>query len=284
MKTINYLVIIALTIFTTTSCVENSGKYKALVSQNDSLQANMQTMENDFNETLLILNEVEEGFRSITAEESKLTLNMENTSTMTKKQQVAMQVTQIKDLLAQNRASIKQLQSKLAQSKKNSKILTETIKRMEEQLNEKTATIAALQNELAKKNIKIEELVASVDNLNSNVANLEETKAKQESTIKTMDTDMNTVWYCVATTKELKAANIKSEGKVMNKDFKKEAFIKGDLRQIKSIPLNCRKGKILSSHPQGSYTIEQGTDKLQTLIITDPQQFWSISKYLVIQK
>lgn len=284
MKTLNYLVVITLTIFATTSCVESSSKYKALVAQKDSLQTNLDSTENRFNETLLTLNEIEEGFRAITAEESKLTLNMENTSTMTKKQQIAMQVTQIKDLLAQNRASIKQLQAKLAQSGRNNKILTETIKRMEDQLNEKTATITALQDELAKKNIKIEELVADVNNLNSNVKKLEETSASQQSTIQTMDTDMNTVWYCVATAKELKAANIKSSGKVMNKDFNKEAFTQADLREVKSIPLNCRKAKLLSSHPQGSYTLEVGADKMQTLVISNPQQFWSISKYLVIEK
>lgn len=284
MKTIQYLTIIAAAIITTTSCVESSSKYKTVVAQKDSLQTSMNTMESDFNETLQILNEVEEGFRSINAQESKLTLNMENTSTLSKQQQIATQVTQIKDLLAQNRESIKQLQGKLAQSNKNNTVLAEAIKRMEEQLNEKTALIASLQEELAKKNIKIDELSASVNNLNSNVAKLTETSNNQQSTIKSMDTDMNTVWYCVATAKELKAANIKSNSKVMNKDFNKDAFIKGDLREIQSIPLNCRKAQILSSHPQGSYTIEKGADKMETLVISNPQQFWSISKYLVVQK
>lgn len=284
MKTINYLIVLAASLFLTTSCVESSSKYKALVAQKDSLQNTLGTVEADFNETLATLNEVEEGFRAIAQEEGKLSINMENTASASKKEQIVAQMAQMKEILAQNKESIKQLQQKLNQSGKNNKVLAETIKRMEEQLNEKSAMIASLQEELAKKNIKIEELTTSVNNLNSDVAKLQETSKEQEGTIKNMDTDMNTVWYCVATSKELKAANIKSDGKVMNKDFNKDAFTKGDLREVKSIPTNGRRVKLLSSHPQGSYKIEAGADKQETLVITDPQQFWSISKYLVIQK
>ncbi len=284
MKTFNYLLVIAATLFLATSCVESSNKYKTLAAQKDSLQSSINTLETDFNETLEILNNVEEGFRNIAQEEGKLTINMENTSTLSRKQQVAEQVTQIKEILAQNRESIKQLQQKLNRSNKNNKVLAETIKRMEEQLNEKTVLIVSLQEELAKKNIKIDELTASVDNLNSDVTKLQEKSKEQEGTIKSMDTDLNTVWYCIATSKELKAANIKSNGKVLNKDFNRDAFTTADMRDVKSLPLNVRRAKILSSHPQGSYNLEVNEDKNQTLVITDPQQFWSVSKYLIVQR
>lgn len=284
MKTLNYLIVIAATLFLTTSCVESSSKYKAVVAQKDSLQNSLNTVETDFNETLAILNDVEEGFRSIAQEQGKLTINMENATSTSKKEQIAGQMAQMKEILAQNKESIRVLQQKLNQSGKNNKVLAETIKRMEEQLQEKSALIATLQDELAKKNIKIDELTSSVNNLSGNVAKLQETSKQQEGTIKSLDMDLNTVWYCVATSKELKAANIKSSGQVMNKDFNKDAFTKADLREVKSIPTTGRKVKILSAHPQGSYKMEVGADKNETLVIIDPQQFWSISKYLVIQK
>lgn len=284
MRTFNYLAVIAATALVATSCVESSSKYKTLVAQKDSLQTSLNTVEADFNETLQILSDVEEGFRTIAQQEGKIALNMENTASLSKKQQIAEQVTQIKSILAQNKENIRQLQQKLNQSGRNNKVLAETIKKMEEQLNEKTALITSLQEDLAKKNIKIDELTASVDNLNTNVAQLQETSQQQESTIKTMDTDMNTVWYCIGTSKDLKAANIKSDGKVLNKDFNKQAFVQADMRELQSIPLNGRRVKILSSHPASSYKIETGSDKMETLVITNPQQFWSISKYLVIQK
>lgn len=293
MKTINYLAIIAATILLASSCVENSAKYKALVASNDSLRVSLNTVESDFNETLQILNSVDEGFRDISAQENKLAISVKDaneSSTAAKKTQVAAQISQIKDILAQNKESIAQLQRKLKLSNKNNNALAETLKRMEAQVNEKSALIATLQEDLAKKNIKIDELVKSVDDLSTSVAKLDQTTKDQEATIKNMDTDKNTIWYCIATDKELKAANIVSGGglfqakKVMNKEFDKNAFTKDDMRNIKSIALNTRNAKVLSSHPQGSYSIDKDENKMQTLNISNPELFWSVSKYLVVKR
>ena len=40
----------------------------------------------------------------------------------------------------------------------------------------------------------------------------------------------------------------------------------------------AKKAKLATNHPAGSYRLE-GADKL---VITDPNAFWSLSKYLVI--
>jgi len=40
---------------------------------------------------------------------------------------------------------------------------------------------------------------------------------------------------------------------------------------------------MLTSHPSSSYTLQRDANKQYVLRITDPQQFWSASKYLVVQ-
>ncbi len=281
MKTLNYLIVAALVIFTATSCVENSEKYKTLLSEKESLQSSLNTTEKEFNETLEILNAVQAGFRQIAEEEGKIAVNLENGNSQTKKQEINSQFNQIREIIAENKESIKKLNAKIASTNRSNRTLTKTVKALEAQLKEKVALIEQLQAELAKKDIMIQELNASVNQLNSSVASLEQTKASQANTISTLDENLNTVWICITSSRELKAANIRQGSKVLRTEFNKDLFTKGDLRDIKSIPTDSRRVKFYTNHPVGSYTLEKGEDKNITIVITNPDLFWSVSKYLV---
>jgi hypothetical protein len=161
---------------------------------------------------------------------------------------------------------------------------------MQTELEEKTAFLASLQDELAKKNIIIEELATTVDSLNTNVAVLHQVSEKQQDTIKNQDTNLNTIWYCVATSEILKDAKVISYNglfrprTVLDKDFDESVFIQSDLRTISSVATDSKRIKILSTHPQDSYNLVTDENKFITIEIINPPKFWSISKYLVAQK
>lgn len=256
------------------------------------MQLHSQTIETGYNETIEILNEVEAGFASIREIESKMKLNIKSVegNNKNKKQQFANQLNQVKEILALNKERIEQLQRQSAQRGKENTTLALTIKRMQTELEEKTAFLASLQSELAKKNIIIEELATTVDSLNTNVAVLHKVSEKQQDTIKNQDTNLHTVWYSVATSDILKSAGvITSNGlfrprTVLDKDFDKNAFIQADLRSLSSIATDSKRIKILSSHPQDSYKLVSDAAKIITIEIINPPKFWSISRYLVVQK
>ena len=69
----------------------------------------------------------------------------------------------------------------------------------------------------------------------------------------------------------------------MKGDFNKNYFTKEDLRTFKQVSLESKKAKLLTTHPEGSYTFEKNDKDLLTLVITNPTEFWSLSKYLVIK-
>ena len=71
---------------------------------------------------------------------------------------------------------------------------------------------------------------------------------------------------------------------VMDKDFNNQMFKQDDMRDLTVINLDSKNPKLLSSHPQGSYTLNQSDDKTVVLEIVEPSKFWSVTKYLVIQK
>ncbi len=289
MKAFNFYAVVTALVLTTASCVENSEKYKSMVAQRDSVQLENQALNSNYNQSLATINEIEAGFSEITKNESQMKLDLKGVEGKSKKEQIAAQMNVIREIMAQNKAKIAELERMSGKKGKENSTLAQTIKRLQNEMAEKTALIQSLQDELNQKNIKIEELNTTVNNLNNNVTELNKVTDQQKTTIKTQDENLNTVWYCVATSKKLKEAHIISgtglfqSKKVMNNEFDQKAFTQGDLRNVTSIPTASKKVKIISSHPNNSYNLVTGADKTITIEITNPAKFWSVSKYLVVQ-
>ena len=140
----------------------------------------------------------------------------------------------------------------------------------------------ALREELDKKDIHIAELDERVADLNDNVNTLTADNTQKSQTISTQDKQLNTAWFVFGTKKELKDQKILDHGEVLQSNFNKEYFTKIDIRIDKEIKLYSSSAEILTNHPAGSYTLQRDAKKQYVLRITDPQTFWSTSKYLVI--
>jgi hypothetical protein len=291
MKTIKFYAVITALVFMTASCVENSAKYKAVIAQRDSLELVKQASDSNYIHSLVILNDIETGLAAINQKEKEMKVNLkgvEGTAT-NKKELIATQMTEIKEGIEKNKAKIAELRRLEAKKGKANSLLSGTIKRLQSEMDEKEVQIQSLQAELSQKNIKITELNTTVDNQSKNITEQQNVMEQQKSTIKGQDANLNTVWYCVASSKKLKEAKIISAGglfqskMVMNKEFDNSAFTQVDLRNVTSIPTNSKKVTILSFHNQSSYKLVTGADKNITIEITNPSKFWSVSKYLVVQ-
>jgi len=291
MKAIKFYAIIAALALMSTSCVENSGKYKAAVAQRDSIALEKQALDSNYNQTLALLNDIETGFAAISQNESQMKVNLKGVegSKTNKRDQIAAQMIAIKKGIELNKAKIAELRTLANKKGKANTRLTETIKRLQTQMDEKTVQIQTLQAELDQKNIKITELTTTVDVQSKNITEQQSVMEQQQSTIKVQDTDINTVWYCIASSKKLKEAKIVSSGglfqaKKLGNQFDNSAFTQVDLRNISSIPTNSKNIKIISTHPQNSFKLVTGADKKITIEILNPSKFWSVSKYLVVQR
>lgn len=112
---------------------------------------------------------------------------------------------------------------------------------------------------------------------------LQDDNAQKANTINTQDKQLNTAWYVFGTKKELKEQNILVNGKVLQGNFNKNYFTKVDIRSLKAIKLYSKSAKLLTMHPSSSYKLERDAQGQYVLNITNPQLFWSTSKYLVVQ-
>jgi chromosome segregation ATPase len=267
------------------SCDKTSSEYKALQAQNDSLMLANAKSASELDEILSLFNEVEENFESIKAAENYLTVQSGKAGELTAsvKERVRSDMRLVTDILAKNKEKIAELEAKLNSSTLKSTQLQKTIATLRSELEGKTKTLVALNKELEHKDRQIGELKASVSALSKDVSDLSAKTDAQAQTITAQQRELTTVYYCFGTKKELKDQKILKDGQ-LNSTFNKEYFIREkDFNTLKIIQLKAKKGKLVSKHPDGTYEFVKDAQKKVELHILDPEAFWSITKYLVIE-
>nr|WP_297041710.1 hypothetical protein [Prevotella sp.] len=253
----------------------------ASVQQTDSLNDVIAQKDSEINEMMGTLNDIEEGFRLINEAENRVAL-LKNGEGTSKKQNLKENIQFIAERMKLNRELIAKLQKQLESSTLKGGQLKKTIDNLTAQLEEKDKQLLALREELDKKDIHISELDETIGNLNTNVSNLSADNQQKAETINAQDKQLNTAWYVFGTKKELKGQHILEGGKVMNGNFNKNYFTKVDIRNTTEIKLYSKSAKLLTAHPASSYSLTHDASKQYVLRITNPQIFWSTSKYLVV--
>ena len=275
------LLLFVVALLSLTACNQKNGSESQLAQQADSLNRIIAQKDNEINDMIGTMNDIEEGFRAINAAEERVSVARQGEGSSAKERiQENMQF--IKQTMQQNRELINKLRNQLRQSSVKGDQLRRTLESLTQQMEEKDAQLKALQAELQAKNIQIEELTEQVSDLSTNVSNLKEESSEKSQTISQQDKQLNTAWFVFGTKKELKEQHIIESGEVLRSNFNQDYFTKIDIRVDKEIKLYSRSAKLLTSHPAGSYKLEQDANKQYVLRIENPSKFWSTSKYLVI--
>lgn len=281
MKKLLFLAI-GLTLITFMGCKEDRKVADvAGFSQNDSLQKIIAQKDNEINDIMEIFNQIEAGFKEINEAENRVSL-MKDGEGANRRQQLVENVQFISATMKENRTLIEKLRRQLRESSVKSDNLKKTIENLVAELEEKDNQLQQLRAELDAKNIHIAELDQTISGLNDNVTNLQTESSQKSATIQAQDKQLNTAWFVFGTKKELKEQRIIDGDRVLESNFNKSYFTKIDIRVEKEIKLYSKYAKILTMHPSDSYTLEKDANKQYVLRITNPQIFWSTSKYLVI--
>lgn len=251
------------------------------VAKDDSLQQIISQRDTQINNMMATMNEIQEGFNEISEAENRVNL-IQDDERADKASQIKEDIKFIADRMQQNRELIKKLQGQLRDSDFKSQELKKVIANMLRQLDEKDQQLQQLRAELDAKNIHIAELDETISNLNNNVTELKSESDEKSQIINNQETQLNTAWYVFGTRPELKDQRILMGDKVLQQNFNKNYFTKIDIRVTKEIKLYSKSARLLTSHPAGSYELTRDNNKMYTLAITNPQLFWSTSKYLVI--
>lgn len=272
-----------------TACNDNKNEKVSQLAQTDSLQSIIAARDSEINDLMGTMNEIQKGFMEISEAENRVTIAKagEGADRTTK---IRQDIQFIAQRMKENRELIKKLQQQLRETGFKGDQMQQMIESLNEQLVEKDKQLQELREELDRKDIHITELDETINNLHEDVSNLNRNvddltkeNTQKTQTINTQDKQLNTAWFVFGTKSELKEQGILADGKVLEGNFNKNYFTKIDIRVDKEIKLYSKSAKMLTTHPSSSYSLTKDTKGQYVLRITDPQAFWSTSKYLVVQ-
>ncbi|MCQ2223351.1 MAG: hypothetical protein MJZ35_06150 [Bacteroidaceae bacterium] len=249
----------------------------------DSLKAVNANQAKELEDFMDMAAQVEEGFRLIKEAEGRVDIKDGNVET-SQKELVAENMQFIQQQMQQNRELINQLKNKLSKSSANLSSLQKHLDMLEAEMKTQTARIQELQAQLAERDQVIAEQGEKIEQLSEDVSTLTTENEQKTAEVAAQDKELNTAWFVFGTRSELKEQKILDSGDVLkNSSFNKGYFTQIDIRYDKDIRFYSKSAKLLTSHPSGSYQLVKDAKGEYELHITNPQQFWSVSKYLVVQ-
>ena len=257
---------------------------KELQATIDGLNVELTQVNSEMENVMGILNDVQEGFQQINEAENRVNVQNAENAPANVKEQVNADLAFIQAKMKENRERIAELEERANKGDRTAAALRRTIKNLKAELEAKAEQIAALQAEIEAKNARIQQLDTEVANLTNDKNALTAKNAANEQVIASQDKAINQAWYIIAKKKSLKNQNILKNGDVMElADANKDEFIEIDVRNVSEIAVGAKKARLLSPHPEGSYEIVKGEDGLAIVKILDAQNFWSVTRYLVIR-
>jgi hypothetical protein len=266
-------------------------EHKKLISlmeiQKTTLTDKVNARDSVINEWITTFDDVEKNIAIIKEKEKLINVNSKNAEISNDKRLLVLEdIKTINTLLEQNKKKIAFLNAQLNKSGGTIKVLQTKISELELSMKQNEDEISELKTSLVEKKFEVVQL-------NTQVAVMQDTIAKKDEKINTQTYELNKVFYTCGTFKELKANGlITKEGgfiglgktKSLTGNFPDNSFVQIDLTVTKSIPVNSKSAKLISEHPAGSYEFMRDKDKkIISIEITDPVQFWKISKYAVVE-
>jgi len=241
-------------------------------------------------------NDISSNLAEIRKRESVIEVNAER-GEMDVREKISEDIGVINDLMERNRQKIAELDQQLKNANGANwriKKAMETLKaELTAQIEEKDMEIAGLKDELQKMHYTVDELSASLTQLQTDNQQKSEMLTEKEQIIAEQVAEINSGYYVTGTVKELVTKNVVTkeggflgigQSTSLNNNLDPVEFNKVDIREIKYIPLNGKKPELVSTHPQDSYKFEvEENNEVSSLVILDPAKFWNSSRYLVVR-
>lgn len=258
-----------------------------LKERNAQLEGDVEGLVATQDTLLSLVNELTDGMNQIKQLENIISTPGALGESSSKKEQIRNDMIAIQQALEARRQRLDELEKQLANDKGQNSKLLKTISSLKEQIANQEREISSMKEQLAAANVTIAELNATVDTLNTNLTAEKREREIAEEASTAMAEQLNTCYYAIGTSKELKANKILENGflrktKVMESDFNMSYFTKADKRTLTSIPLNAKKGEVMTKQPKDSYQIVE-VNGAAVLNITNPQKFWAMSNFLVVK-
>ena len=258
--------------------VENQKRsYTQLLTSRDSV----------INEWMLTFDEIEKDLNTVKEKENIISMKSSDKEfSKDKKQQILKDIEYVNTLLDQNKKKIASLTAQLKNSGGTIKGLQVKVAELEASMKERETEIAQLKTTLTQKDFEIGQL-------NARMSDQQIAIAQKDEKISNQTAEIQKGFVAYGTYKTLKAKGLVSkEGgflglgrkESLHQNFSDSLFTQVNIMETKSIPVNSKDAKLITSHPTNSYAmVRDKNNKIASIEIKDPEEFWKISKYAVVE-
>ena len=267
-----------------TSCHNQNENQTRLQQQVDSLQTIVDDKDAELNDIIATMTEVQTGIRRIAEAEGRVTVADGSQESASSREIIRDNMEYICEAMQQNRELVLKLREKLNASRFKADKLKNLVDGLQTQVETQNLRIQELMASLAEKDSTILEQTMRIDSLSQSVSSLTEISKEQAGTMVRQEKQINSAWFVYGTKAELKEQGILKGSEVLkDNDFNKDYFTEIDIRDVKNIKTYSKSAKLLTTHPKGSYILRKDGEDCYELHISNPNLFWSVSKYLVMQ-
>ena len=270
---------------------QKEAEISALIVEKTNANQAIQKKDSVVNDMENTFNEIEANLKFIKEKRNQVSM-VQSEGGKNRKQLLVEDVKLMDNMLAESEKKIADLEGKLKRSGMNLKAVEERIKALSETIESQNTEIASLKKEIEDKNANLAELGTKVQKLNTDIKTQADTINYKQKQIVDKTDKLNTAHFVLGTFKKLKEEGILSRegsilgvggGKAIQGNFDSKYFTDLDIRKTKTIPLNAKKAVVISEHPSSSYKLVEENGMIAYLEIENPEEFWRISKYAVIQ-
>jgi hypothetical protein len=266
---------------------EHTKQLTLMESQRRSFTEQLTTRDSVLNEWMLTFDQIEKNLTTIKEKENLINIKSSNVEfTKDKKQQILEDIKSINTLLDQNKAKIAALNAQLKSSGGTIKVLQNKIAELETTMKQRENEVSELKTALVNKDFEIGQL-------NTRMTGLQDTITQKDTKIVNQTKRLNKAFLARGTYKALKEKGLVSkEGgflglgrtEYLHNDFKDSSFEQINITEMKTIPVNSKAVKLITDHPANSYKlVRDNSNKISYIEINDPDEFWKISKYAVVE-
>ncbi|MGB3619126.1 MAG: hypothetical protein WBA12_13495 [Catalinimonas sp.] len=264
---------------------EESTAYQSLSSANDSLLAVIREKEQQVDEVANSITEIESNLGAIERDRMAITDLQQEGRGRNQQERINEMITGIDSYIDENRRKIERLEAQVRNATNTSAGLNRLIAQLKRSVEEKEAEIEQLRGNVAM-------MQGEVDTLRTKLQRREEELAASRQRTQEQETSMTTAYFRVGNRRELADDDVVDrEGGVLGigrtlklaPNLDRSKFTQVNTRYLNQIALgDTRRHNLVSAHPEGSFSFEE-TDENVYLKIEDPDQFWSASRFLVIE-
>lgn len=282
--------VLGLAIFVLASCNQQEKQLQqevaALNEELEQLRQESQEKEENINAFFESMTQIRDNLTEIKIKQNLITEETRGQDQLGQdvRKQIESDLEAISKLMEDNRRRLAELNRQLSSS--NVKI------------TEFEKMVASLTTEIEEKNLEIAQLRDNMHELNiSNVAlaetieRLEEENIQKSQVIEEKTEQLNTAYFAYGTRRDLeekviieKSGGILGIGRtfLVNSNLNKEYFTRLNITQVDKLQVPAKNLRLISQHPEGSYVVESLEEEGSQIIIQNPAEFWSTTRYLVV--